>query len=173
VSGLLATGMVAGLAGPAAYAVTTAATPHTGSIPSVGPASATGAGGFGGGSAGGTSSSALSSLLASTTTTWAAAAVGSQSAGMLQLSSGRAVISIGGFDGGDPAPTLAQFQQYVAAGQISYLVACGGGGFGGGGGGGGGGFGGGRSAASQIVAWVQANYTATTVGGSTVYKLTG
>ena len=81
------------------------------------------------------------------------------------------MISIGGFNGGDPAPTLAQFQQYVAAGQISYLVAGGGGGFGGGGGGGG--FGGGGSAASQILAWVQANYTATTVGGSTVYKLTG
>jgi 4-amino-4-deoxy-L-arabinose transferase-like glycosyltransferase len=171
--GVLAVGIVAGLAGPAAYSVATAATPHTGSIPSVGPASGAGGGGFGGGSPGGTSSSALSSLLASTTTTWAAAAVGSQSAGTLQLSSGRAVISIGGFNGGDPAPTLAQFQQYVAAGQISYLVAGGGGGFGGGGGGGGGGFGGGGSAASQILAWVQANYTATTVGGSTVYKLTG
>jgi hypothetical protein len=53
----------------------------------------------------------------------------------------------------------------VAAGQIAYFVA--GGGFGGGGGGGG------SSAASQIQAWVQANFTATTVGGTTVYELTG
>jgi hypothetical protein len=164
-SGALAVGMVAGLAGPAAYSVVTAATPHTGSIPSVGPASG-GGGGFGGGPGGGgsagQSSSALSDLLASTTTRWAAAAVGSQAAGSLQLSSGKAVISIGGFTGSDPAPTLAQFQQYVANGEISYFVA--GGGFGGGGG---------SSAASQIQAWVQQNFTATTVGGTTVYKLTG
>jgi hypothetical protein len=167
VSGLLATGMVAGLAGPAAYAVTTAATPHTGSIPSVGPASA--GGGFGGGpggggGAGGSSSSALTSLLRATTTKWAAAAVGADSAGSLQLASGKAVISIGGFNGGDPAPTLAQFQQYVADGQISYFVS--GGGVGGGGRGG-------NGAASEIQAWVQANFTATTIGGATVYDLTG
>ncbi|MBB2945259.1 4-amino-4-deoxy-L-arabinose transferase-like glycosyltransferase [Actinoplanes lutulentus] len=41
---------VAGLAGPAAYAVQTASEPHTGSIPSAGPAVA---GGFGGGPGGG------------------------------------------------------------------------------------------------------------------------
>lgn len=38
---------------------------------------------------------------------------------------------------------------------------------------GGGGFGGGNGAASEIQAWVQANFTATTVGGTTVYQLTG
>ncbi len=44
-----AAALVAGLAGPAAYSVATAATPHSGSIPSAGPSSA---GGFGpGGSA--------------------------------------------------------------------------------------------------------------------------
>jgi 4-amino-4-deoxy-L-arabinose transferase-like glycosyltransferase len=162
-TGLLAAGLVAGLAGPAAYAVTTAATPHTGSIPSVGPASA--GGGFGGGQGGGSSSaSALTTLLQSTTTRWAAATVGANSAASLQLSSGKSVIAIGGFTGSDPAPTLAQFQQYVAARQISYFV--------GGGGGLGGGPGGGSGAASQIRAWVQANYTATTVAGTTVYKLT-
>ena len=133
--------------------------------PSVGPALAGAGGPGGGGPGGGSSSPALTSLLRSTTTTWAAAAIGSQSATGLQLSSGKAVISIGGFTGSDPAPTLAQFQQYVAAGQIAYFVA--GGGFGGGFGGGG------SSAASQISAWVQANFTATTVGGTTVYELTG
>nr|WP_027343776.1 glycosyltransferase family 39 protein [Hamadaea tsunoensis] len=43
-------GIAAALAGPAAYAVDTASTPHTGSIPTAGPASA---GGFGGGRMGG------------------------------------------------------------------------------------------------------------------------
>ncbi len=43
-------------------------------------------------------------------------------------------MAIGGFNGTDPAPTLAQFQRYVAEGSIHYYMA-GGGGFGGGGGG--------------------------------------
>ncbi len=45
-----ATALVTSLAGPAAYAVSTASTPHTGSIPSAGP---TTAGGMGGGPGGG------------------------------------------------------------------------------------------------------------------------
>ena len=40
------------------------------------------------------------------------------------------VMAIGGFNGSDPSPTLAQFQQYVADGKIHYFI--GGGGFGGG-----------------------------------------
>ena len=40
-------------------------------------------------------------------------------------------MAIGGFNGTDPSPTLAQFQQYVAEGKIHYFI--GGGGFGGGG----------------------------------------
>ena len=52
---------------------------------------------------------------------------------------GDPVMAIGGFNGSDPSPTLAQFKEYVAQGKIHYFV--GGGGFGGGGfGGGGGGF---------------------------------
>jgi hypothetical protein len=43
-----ATALVAALAGPSAYAVSTARTPHAGSIPSAGPASAAGFGGPGG-----------------------------------------------------------------------------------------------------------------------------
>jgi hypothetical protein len=82
------------------------------------------------------------------------------SAAPLQLASGRPVISIGGFNGGDPAPTLAQFQAYVASGQVHYFVA--GGGFGGGG----------RGGDSAIATWVAAHFTATTVGGATVYDLT-
>jgi hypothetical protein len=58
---------------------------------------------------------------------------------------------------GDPAPTLAQFQRYVEDGQIAYYVSGGGMGRG----------------SSDIAEWVAANYTATTVGGQTVYDLRG
>ena len=45
-------------------------------------------------------------------------------------------MAIGGFNGSDPSPTLAEFQQYVADGDIHWFIASGGGmggGFGGGG----------------------------------------
>ena len=78
----------------------------------------------------------LASLLASTTTQ-----VGrrdrsaTRSAASLELASGgKAVMAIGGWSGSDPAPTLAQFEAYVAAGQIHYFIASGGGGGGGQGG---------------------------------------
>ena len=35
-------------------------------------------------------------------------------------------MAIGGFTGSDPSPTLAQFQQYVADGDISYFISGGG-----------------------------------------------
>lgn len=95
--------------------------------------------------------------------TWVAAAVGSQNAAGLQLGTQLPVMSIGGFNGSDPSPTLAQFQQYVAQGRIHYFV---------GGGGLGGRSNGGSNTAAQIAAWVAANYTATTVGGMTLYDLT-
>jgi hypothetical protein len=72
-------------------------------------------------------------------------------------------MSIGGFNGGDNAPTLAQFQAYVVAGEIRYFIAGGNGG------------GPGRDSSSSgtaITSWVSAHYTATTVGGTTVYDLT-
>ena len=68
---------------------------------------------------------------------WAAATVNSNNAAGYQLASGEPVMAIGGFNGTDPAPTLAQFERYVAAGKIHYFIASGGG-FGGGGFGGGG-----------------------------------
>ena len=37
-------------------------------------------------------------------------------------------MAIGGFNGSDPSPTLAQFKAYVAAGRIHYFIASGGGG---------------------------------------------
>ena len=80
----------------------------------------------------------------------------------LALSSGTDVMAIGGFSGSDPAPTLAEFQSYVAAGQVHYFVAESGSG---------GGPGGGRGG-STISTWVQQHYTATAVGNRTVYDLT-
>ncbi|WP_435154439.1 ArnT family glycosyltransferase [Amycolatopsis sacchari] len=156
--------LLTGMLGTTAYAVVTAFTPHTGSIPTSGPSSAA-MGGFGGGMGGGfggrgESDSAVIDLLKGTTTKWAAATNGSQSAAGLALNSDKAVIAIGGFNGGDPAPTLEQFKQYVADGQITYYVSGGMGGFGG------------REGSGSIAEWVEQNFTATTVGGSTVYDLT-
>ena len=78
---------------------------------------------------------------------------------------------IGGFNGSDPSPTLAQFQELVADGQIHFFIS-GGGGLGGGLGGGRGGPGGSAST-SDIEAWVAATYTAQTVDGVTLYDLSG
>ena len=77
-------------------------------------------------------------------------------------------MAIGGFNGSDPSPTLAQFKQYVADGAIHYFIA--------GGGGLGGGMGGsssGSNTSSEISSWVAASFTATTVDGVTVYDLSG
>jgi hypothetical protein len=126
-------------------------------------------GGLGGLLSTSTPDSALVQLLQNTNTTWAAAVIGSNSAAGVQLASGRPIMAIGGFNGSDPSPTLAQFQADVAARKIHYFLASGGGGFGGGPGGG---PGGGSATASQIASWVENTFTSTTVGGVTVYDLT-
>jgi 4-amino-4-deoxy-L-arabinose transferase-like glycosyltransferase len=95
---------------------------------------------------------------------WAAATVGANSAAGYQLASDEPVLAIGGFNGSDPSPTLAEFKALVAKGEIHYFIGSGGG------------FGGqmgGSSSSSEIATWVQSNYTATTIGGTTtVYDLT-
>jgi len=108
-------------------------------------------------------SSQLSALLKSDASsyTWVAAAIGSNSAAGYQLATQEAVMPIGGFNGSDPSPTLAQFMAYVAAGKIHYFIA-----------GGVGQANGGSSASSAIASWVEQNFTATTVGSTTVYDLT-
>jgi len=203
--------IVTALAAPAAYALDTASTPHTGSIPSAGPSSGQGGpGGFGGGAhagrpgaggfggfggptgqqgaggapptgqvtrgtpaggmagAGGlldgsTPSAALTALLKTDAAsyTWVAAAIGSNSASGYQLATGKPVMAIGGFNGSDPSPTLAEFEAMVKAGKIHYFI-----------GGGLGASNGGSNVSSQISTWVSSNYTATTVGGTTIYDLT-
>ena len=251
-AGFAGFGIASVLAGPAAYSLTTAATPHNGAIPSAGPtirggnsfggpggfggaggpgglgqirrniagngitvppgftvpngarlpsglalppgalrnragggafagggfpgAGATGrTGGFGGGNAGGllngsTPGKQLTALLSADASkySWVAAATGSDTASGYQLATGDPVMAIGGFNGTDPTPTLAQFQKIVAEGRIHYYI--GGGGFGGGGFGGGGTSG--SSPSSQISSWVSNHYKAKTVNGVTVYDLT-
>lgn len=135
-------------------------------------------GGAGGGALGGlldarTPDAALVALLRqhSSAYTWVAAAVGANSAAGVQLATDQPVLALGGFNGSDPSPTLAEFQQLVRSGKIHYFLS---GGAGGRGGFGGFGRGGGTSAgpASQIATWVQQTFTARTVGGTTVYDLT-
>jgi 4-amino-4-deoxy-L-arabinose transferase-like glycosyltransferase len=96
---------------------------------------------------------------------WVAATVGSNNAAGYQLATGEAVMSIGGFNGSDPAPTLAQFQQWVAGHRVHYFIGTGSGG------GPGGGQIGGSDVGQQIAEWVAAHYTSTTVDGATVYDL--
>jgi 4-amino-4-deoxy-L-arabinose transferase-like glycosyltransferase len=206
-----AVALAVGLAGPVAYSLNTAATPHLGAIPSAGPAVAGApggapggpgglpprgprvlvpgapgsvAGGPAGGAAGGpglvaagpgggpgniggllngsTPSAELVWLLqaGSGSYTWVAAAVGANNAAGYQLASGLPVMAVGGFNGSDPSPTLAQFQGYVRLGRIHYFV-----------GGSGPRGDSGSNEAQQIAAWVAQNFTATTVGGTTVYDL--
>ena len=230
----LATGaIVIGLSAPAAYTLSTVNTPHSGALPTAGPAGAAsrfgpgggralaGGPGFGGGpnfggnaggnlgggfappnfggNAGGNfgggfappnlgggpgaGRGALGGLLdgsnpgaqitallkSSTGYRWTAAAIGANNASGYQLASGKAIMAIGGFNGTDPTPTLAQFEQYVRENKIHYFIASGGG-FGGPGGGLGA-QGGGASTSSAISQWVQSNFSAQTVDGVTIYDL--
>ena len=54
--------------------------------------------------------------------TWTAAVVGSNNAAGYQLAGGAPVMAVGGFNGTDPAPTLAEFQRDVADGRIHYFI---------------------------------------------------
>jgi 4-amino-4-deoxy-L-arabinose transferase-like glycosyltransferase len=91
---------------------------------------------------------------------WVAATIDANSAAGYQLATDDPVMAIGGFNGTDPAPTLAQFEQYVAQGRIHYFIS------------GGRGLGGGNGTSSAIGQWVAQHFSATTVDGVTVYDLT-
>ncbi|MBB2993372.1 4-amino-4-deoxy-L-arabinose transferase-like glycosyltransferase [Mycolicibacterium iranicum] len=171
-----AVALVVGAAAPAAYAIETALHPHNGPMAVSGPARTDmGPGGFGGpsgldapvgpGGIGGAEGSvsdnaALQELVSAADNRWAAAAVGSMTAGDLELQTGASVMAIGGFSGGDDSPTLPQFQEYVAGGQVRYFIA-----------GGHRGPGGDSGSAAEITAWVEQNYTPADIGGATVYDL--
>jgi 4-amino-4-deoxy-L-arabinose transferase-like glycosyltransferase len=120
-------------------------------------------GGIGGGLGGSTQvSSSITKLLTSGAAgyRWAAATVGAESAAPFQLASGEPIMAIGGFNGTDQAPSLAEFEKMVAAHEVHYFIGANGHTFGGGSG-----------DATQITSWVQSHFTRQTVGGVTVYNL--
>jgi hypothetical protein len=145
VASVAAVAVVAGLLGPAAYAVQTTSTAHTGGMPTAGP-TVPGSrfghfarAGFDRGGPDHTASGAPArtghgpgedtpvdpaavGLLRAAGTTWSAATVSAHSASSLELGSDTAVLAIGGFMGSDPTPTLGQFQSDVAAGRIHYFI---------------------------------------------------
>jgi 4-amino-4-deoxy-L-arabinose transferase-like glycosyltransferase len=162
--------LLTSLAAPFAYSVATAATPHTGAIPPVGPTGR----GFGQMGAGGLLSAptpgvGLTAALSADADefTWVAAALGSNNAAGYQLAARAPVMAVGGFNGTDPAPTLEEFRAYVAEKRIHYFIR-------------GrlifGGWGGGNSSgsheAADIADWVETHFTPTTVGRAIVYDLT-
>jgi 4-amino-4-deoxy-L-arabinose transferase-like glycosyltransferase len=81
------------------------------------------------------------------------AASGSQTTAGIIIATGEPVVTIGGFTGADPTPTVAELEAMVNAGELRYVL------------GGGGGPGGGSS--SALSAWVEAHGTAVTGAGVT------
>jgi 4-amino-4-deoxy-L-arabinose transferase-like glycosyltransferase len=135
----------------------------TGSRTGTGSAGAGSTGGHGGLSGNTQVSSALIKLLekGASNYKWVAATVGSQEAAPLELATnGEAIMAIGGFNGTDPSPTLAQFKAMVAKGEIHYYLGANSQSFGGG------------NSSSAITTWVADHYKKETVGSTTVYDLT-
>jgi 4-amino-4-deoxy-L-arabinose transferase-like glycosyltransferase len=139
-------GLLAVLAGPAAYSITTSGRALNGNNVSAGPAETSMS--MGGGST--TDSTLISYLQAHQgSAKYLLAATGSQTTAPIILATGKAVVTIGGFNGQDPAPTLAQLQAMVAKGELHYVLLStqGGGGPGG------------SSASSELATWVTAHGT--------------
>jgi 4-amino-4-deoxy-L-arabinose transferase-like glycosyltransferase len=118
----LAAALVGALGGPAAYAVATVTVAHQGGGPSVGPPRA----GRSGGWSAAVDNPEVDAMLKATGTPWSAAIERSSAAAGFELSTGTAVMAIGGFSGEDPTPTLQQFQDDVARHQVAYYLAPGG-----------------------------------------------
>jgi 4-amino-4-deoxy-L-arabinose transferase-like glycosyltransferase len=179
VTGITAVGVL--LLAPAAYSLQTASTPYSGSIVTAGPSvsafsaltaalavSHTPLKSPPASSSGGLLDAAIVDDAAvgvlsagADDFTWIAATVGSQRAAGFQLATGRPVMPVGGFNGSDPSPTLAQFQQLVADGRIHFFIA-----------GSVGRSNGGSSASSQIAAWVESRFERVQLGSVALYDLT-
>jgi hypothetical protein len=89
---------------------------------------------------------------------------GANTAGQVELATGRAVMAMGGFTGSDEAPTLAGLKGLIASGDLRFVVA--------GGQGGGPGL---SSASSSISDWVTLACVPVSVDGTTtsVYDCAG
>ena len=175
--GAAVVGLAAILVGPSVWTAATMGRAISGGDPSAGPSesgASGGPGGFGGfaGDPGGADQTLVDFLAAHRgTATWLVAVSSANSAGPLQLASGVPVMAMGGFMGGDPAPTLAQLQSYIHNGQLRYVL------IGGGPGGGPGGFFGGDgrgNVASARSAWVQSACAPVSgVGNGSLYDCAG
>ncbi len=96
---------------------------------------------------------------------------GAGSAESIILATGKPVMAMGGFNGSDSAPTLEEFKEMVASGQVHYVLV------GGGMGGNGGGPGGQQGTTSSIIQWLEqtgkevssADYSGTASG--TLYQV--
>jgi 4-amino-4-deoxy-L-arabinose transferase-like glycosyltransferase len=86
------------------------------------------------------------------------AATGSQATASIIIATGRPVITIGGFSGSDPAPTVTQLATMVAKAEVRYVLVDSGGG---------GGPGGAQGSSSAISSWVKAHGKAVTAAGVT------
>jgi 4-amino-4-deoxy-L-arabinose transferase-like glycosyltransferase len=96
------------------------------------------------------------------------AASSSKATAPIIIRTGKAVVTIGGFDGSDPAPTVSQLQAMVSKGELKYVLlpSTGGGRFGGGGPGG---------TSQALQTWVKQHGTAVTgvsTSGGTLYRVT-
>ncbi|MFI6595623.1 ArnT family glycosyltransferase [Nonomuraea sp. NPDC050536] len=174
--GALAATLVAGLAGPAAYAVSPLSSQVNGANPLAGPATDRmgfgGPGGFPGrlppgatasfpgpgqdgrfrgrmGGPGGPVSESLISYLKAHRggATWLVAVSSAQQASSIILSTGLPVIAMGGFTGSDPAMTVARLQQLVKNGELRYVLT-------------GDDRGGPGRGSTEVTGWVTANCTA-------------
>jgi 4-amino-4-deoxy-L-arabinose transferase-like glycosyltransferase len=132
------------LAGPFAYDLYTVSHSATGSLVAAGPPTAgssapgTVAGPFDGPDAGGdfqaTADAGLIAYLEANqgTAEYLVAVEGSAAATPIILASDEPVMAMGGFNGGDPAPTLEEFKTMVAAGKVRYVLIGSSGGYRGG-----------------------------------------
>ena len=159
------------LAGPTAYAVTTVNSPSSGGLVAAGPSAsgalglpggARGAGGVGGAGGASSGTTTLDRYLESHrgSARYLVAVSGSQTAAPIIVATGQAVITMGGFTGSDPTPTLAQFEAMVSAGEVHYVLV---------GGNSGGGPGGSSSTTGAIDTWVESHGTvvpSSAIGGS-------
>ncbi|WP_433731679.1 ArnT family glycosyltransferase [Nocardia sp. CA-129566] len=127
---LVVAGVLAGLGGSTAYAVTTLPQSHTGGSPTVGPARKQQPGPENEAQqqmrrfmSGDFAEPRLVRMLSDTTTRWSAAVDRSSTAATLELASRTPIIAIGGFTSDDPVPTLDQFRELVRTHQVTYYLA--------------------------------------------------
>jgi 4-amino-4-deoxy-L-arabinose transferase-like glycosyltransferase len=187
--GLVAATAVAGtialVAGPASYAIANVGHALNGNNVLAGPSSVGSGGGMGGmgggpgggratfsgtrptgggmGGGGAISTEVIKYLEANQgSAKYLVAASGSQTTASIIIATGKPVVTIGGFGGSDPTPTVTQLAKMVANGELKYVLVGSGGGPGGGG------------SSSALTTWVKAHgkaVTTVTTTSGTLYAV--